>query len=104
MERTKPISPQDMEQEPEFELNQAIGYLNSKIILRDWHEQSPVVEGYHAIIFAPYGAYSNVRDMLVEKFRAEGWDCKWGHAGDARGPHDCFYVSKRHFETFSVLS
>ncbi len=97
MEISKPISLKDTEREPEYDLNKAIEYINSKLILRDWHYQIIKVKGYNAIILSPYGEYIKVMDRVVEKFKSEGWDCKWSSAYDARGPHYCFYVSESHF-------
>lgn len=95
--KSKPISPTDTEREPEYDLNKAIEYINSKLILRDWHDQIIKVKGYNAIILSPCGEYIKVMDRVMEKFKSEGWDCKWGSAYDGRGPHRCFYVSERHF-------
>jgi hypothetical protein len=98
MEETKPISPKDEAIiDKDYELNVAIDYINTKIKNKEWHDQIFPVEGYEAIILSPYGKYINVMDRVVEKFKAEGWDCKWSSAYDARGPHYCFYVSAGHF-------
>lgn len=95
VKKIKPISPKhDAIIDKDYELNLAIDYINTKIINREWHLQFFPVEGYEAIVLSPYGKYINVIDRVVEKFKAEGWDCKWASAYDARGPHYCFYLSK----------
>ena len=79
------------------DLSVAIKYINENIRKRNWHDQINKVPDYHAIILTPYGQYINLMDNVVEKFKAEGWNCYWGPAKDARGPHYCFYVSIHHF-------
>jgi hypothetical protein len=81
----------------DYDLNLAIDYINNKIKNKEWHNQIVPVKNYIAIILSPFGKYINVMDRVVEKFKSEGWDCKWGSAYDARGPHYCFYINACHF-------
>ena len=97
MDKIIPISPKGIERDSEYDLNRAIKFINSKLIIRDWHYQIHKVKGYNAIVL-PYGEWIKVMNTVVERFKAEGWDCKWGDAHDARGPHYCFYVSEAHFK------
>lgn len=80
-------------------VEKAVKYINDHIAARKWHHQICEVEGYHAIIISPYRAYTKeVIEKVVKRFRAAGWDCMWRGAYDARGPHECFYVNKKHFK------
>jgi hypothetical protein len=81
----------------ELELFEAIQYINFRIIKKEWHIQINKVDGYHAIVLAPYGSFLSVMDTVVEQFKKAGWDCYWKETSDSRGPHNCFYVNQRHF-------
>lgn len=96
----KPIKPNEVNFEhpvkgPLFE--RAVLYINEAISTKRWHHQIIEVKDYNAIILSPYEYYNSVMDMVVEDFKKAGWDCYWKNAYDARGPHHCFYVHKKHF-------
>ena len=61
-------------------------------------EEEEIKKNYNAINQDPYDRYTLVMDLVVEDFKAAGWDCFFQYVGDARGPHHCFYVHKKHFE------
>lgn len=99
MELTKPISPNNTKIIfSEYELDEAIQFINHRISQKKWHDEFFVKDkSYHAIILTPAGKFCDVMDKVVEIFKQDGWDCNWGQAYDARGPHHCFYVNKNHF-------
>ena len=100
MKNSIPIRPSDLTlTDNEVMVNLAVDYINDKLIKRQWHEQISKVNGYRAISLSPYGVYIEVMDLVVEMFQDSGWDCKWAEAYDARGYHNCFYVSEKHFES-----
>lgn len=96
--KTEPIKPT----EPtltikEGEIEDAINYINYMLSSKQFHFQHFRRDNHRAIILSPYGAYVNVMDEVVERFKNVGWDCFWDLANDARGPHYCFYVHEKHF-------
>lgn len=95
----KPISPEEITKKPILPLlDQAIVYINNAIKSENWHRQIVEVDGYHAIIMPIAENFRPIRGDVVKLFTDAGWDCKWQDAYDARGPHNCFYVHKKHFK------
>lgn len=76
--------------------NEAVNLINECIQYNKWHLQYFPKEGYRAVLL--HLDMPEVMDIVVDDFREAGWDCKWSSAYDARGPHNCFYVSEKHFE------
>jgi hypothetical protein len=96
MEKTEPISPEQAIA-VNYSMNPIIDYINEQLLLRNWHTQHIKRSDYLAIIF-PYGRFSDsMKDRAVKLFVKVGWDCYWDDAYDGRGPHECFYVHRRHF-------
>ena len=95
IEPIKPNEPTLTIQEEEIE--KAIKYINSMLSRKEFHNQHFPKENHRAIILSPFGAYINVMNEVVERFKSVGWDCFWGSAYDARGPHYCFYIHEKHF-------
>ena len=98
MNEVKPITPNAIKSDSDLDLNSSIDYLNTKLLTKDFHDQINKIENYHAIILSPYGEYIDKMDRVVEKFKANGWDCYWKSAYDVRGPHYCFYVHEKHYK------
>lgn len=82
--------------------DEAVRFINGNIVLRNWHkmwtQREELRENYYAIIQTPVDKYTAVMPMVVDAFKQNGWDCLFESAYDARGPHHCFYVAKKHFE------
>jgi len=96
MNQIHPIKPVEINSNPR--LNTPIEYFNEKLLKQDWHEEIFVKnENYHAIIITPAYAFEGIMDDVIKEFKQAGWDCFYGSAYDARGPHRCFYVNKNHF-------
>jgi len=80
------------------QINDALNFINEKINKSLWHQQILEVQNYHAILLTPYGAYLDVMNEVVEIYKSENYDCFFKSAYDARGPHYCFYINKKHFK------
>lgn len=99
----RPITPQEKDGKLSWAIYQeAISYINDSIIGRDWHDNfsdgQELREKYFAISIKPYKRYSDITmNAVVAAFNKSGWDCLYGHCYDARGPHSCFYVNRKHF-------
>ena len=78
----------------DYLIDEAVQFLNQQISTKNWHNTFKPESDYLAILLTPYNHFTIVMDKVVEMFKAEGWDCKWGNAYDGRGPHQCFYVAK----------
>lgn len=99
---TKPITPQEINRKTKGVLyDEAVSFINEAITNGIWHtmlcESEEIRENYFAILESPYLKYYKVMPLVVEAFKAEGWDCFFQGAYDARGPHNCFYINKKHF-------
>lgn len=102
----KPISPKYIKAQaepiPGPLFDEAIRFVNEAVSGRRWSElwteSEEIRENYYGILQTPYDKYTTVMPLVVEAFKAEGWDCFFSRAYDARGPHHCFYVHKKHFE------
>lgn len=81
--------------------DEALRFINEAISCKNWHkmylQKQEIQDNYNAILQKPYGKYNSVMPLVVEDFKAAGWDCFFESAYDARGPHHCFYVHKKHF-------
>lgn len=102
MKITEPISPNDIEKHiSAYLIDEAVQYLNQKISCREWHNQftgdKDLLDNYYAVILSPVNHFNAVMDEVVSLYTNKGWQCRWGGAYDARGPHHCFYISKKHF-------
>lgn len=86
-----------------FQLDEQIKNINEAIFLRKWHnsftDTEEVRNNYYAILLYEYDDVTNeeLRKQLVEIYTKKGWDCMQKYCYDARGPHYCFYVNKKHF-------
>ena len=101
----EPIKPEEITPGTTFKgplYREAVSFINEAISTRNWHamwiDKENILNNYNAIIESPCGAYRSVMPMVVESFKEAGWDCMYQSAYDARGPHACFYVHKKHFE------
>ena len=98
MEITQPINPYSNDSpESDYILDEAIQFINHSISRRLWHDQIVKVKDYRAIHIKDFSLLP-VMDKVVKLFIKKGWDCKWSSAYDARGPHYCFYINKKHFQ------
>jgi len=85
-------------------LDECISWVNDSIICRKWHDNFADPEelrnNYYAIIVSPFGRFNGkVLDETEAEFKRKGWDVRHGGCYDARGPHHCFYVAKKHFNS-----
>ena len=82
--------------------DEAVRFVNEAIANRNFHrmitQKEEVIANYNAILQSPYEKYNSVMPLVVENFKVAGWDCFFDSAYDARGPHHCFYVNKKHFD------
>lgn len=100
-----PITPSDCNDEVKlkYQTEEAVEYFNARLLRQEWHRQVNAIDGYHAIAIAPCWRWEKeILDNVVKVFNEAGWDCKWSNAYDARGPHQCFYVSEKHFQNEAV--
>jgi hypothetical protein len=97
----RPITPSDIQSTGSL-YEQAVKLINEALTNKRWHdmytEHQRIRDNYYAIILYPAGELNPVMDLVVEDYKDAGWDCFWQRAYDARGPHHCFYVSKKHFQ------
>lgn len=97
------ISPKEKDSRPNGQLvDECISYLNDCIKSRQWHDNfcdpKVLIENYYAIIIRPSGRFNDtILDEAVKAFNKKGWDSTHGECYDGRGPHHCFYVSKKSF-------
>lgn len=106
MKNTEPISPDQKDSSDSIVdsplYDEAVRFINGNITLRNWHQmitqRDELRNNYHAILQSPVNYYNSVMPLVVDAFKAKGWDCLFESAYDARGPHHCFYVHKKHFE------
>lgn len=101
MNITQPITPgDDRVVFNEYDLDNMIQKLNQDISQRKWHYQHfPLKDegGEWNAVIIHIGIKKDLMDKVVEIFKSVGWDCKFQDAYDGRGPHQCFYVNKKHF-------
>lgn len=85
------------------EIEKLVSLINEAISFKRWHNgyypEKDIRNNYNPILLSPYDLACNesIRKEIVRVFSEKGWDCMTQECYDARGPHYCFFVSKKHF-------